>query len=219
MTPTQQNAENAFPTYAKFMEEYNPAQLIVVYADINTIAKSVAVKFPRLKLEDVSIIYSNGKRNAGVDYMDAWLAFLNKLSNLNKQLTETKAVAFMLYKDYKSFYLTDLKIIFEKILRCDYGIFYGSVDAPRIFGAFAAYARERAETYQRIREHIEKERRAYMAPLEEAQWTAIQKRLEGKYTDEKMFWEECRRIYNQEAYPEMVKLSDEIEEDIIKKIQ
>lgn len=217
MTIIQQKTQIAYPTFEKFLDDYKPAQLIVVYADINTISRSIAVISPRLRLEDISVIYSTAKRNAGVDYIENWLNFLNKFSNLNKQLTETKAVAFMIYNKYKFYYLTDLKVIFEKIMQCEYGIFYGSVDAPRILGAFVQYSQEREAAINHLTTYIKSELKAYITPLEMSEQKAISKSLEGKYTDDKQFRDECRRIFSEESYPKLQKLYTEMEEQLYKK--
>lgn len=218
MTPTQQKLELAYPTYAKFLEDFKPAQLMVTYCDINTISKSVGVITPRLSLEDISIIYSNSKLNAGVDYVKNWLDFLNKFSNLNKQLTETGAVAFMIYQDYKYFFLTDLNLIFGKIMRCEYGIFYGSVDAPRILGAFLNYAQERFAISKDVKAKVCKEVDSYMAPLCKSEFDTIANKLKGTCSSDKAYRDECNRLYKLEAVPRLEKIRDEIEEEIIKKI-
>jgi hypothetical protein len=97
-----------------------------------------------MTIEDINIIYPETEINNSVNYIARWLDFLNKFSNINKQLTELNAVAYMIYKDYKFMYLTDLKIIFEKIMRAEYGPFYGSVDAQRILYGFMQYNLERS---------------------------------------------------------------------------
>ena len=218
MTPIQLKTQNAYPTYAKFLEYFSPAQLIVQYDDVNTIAKSVTVINKRITLEDINIIYSDAKTDAGVDFVRKWLDFLNKFSNLNKQLTETKAVAYMIYKDYKYFYLTDLKIVFEKIMRCEYGIFYGSVDAPRILGAFINYSQERSATEKSIQGYVQKEMKAYMDPLHANELKLIEKELDGKYTDENLLRDERRKRYA-EVWPKLQKLYDEMLIDVYKKIE
>jgi len=135
------------------MADFNPAQLLVNYDEINTIEQST-VK-PRMRIADIDIIYQDTKRNAAVDYLVKWLDFLNRFSNINKQLTELNSVAYMIYKDYKELYLSDLKIIFEKIMRAEYGPFYGSVDAQRILYGFMQYNTERKILMQKRRVKLE----------------------------------------------------------------
>jgi len=216
MTPTQQKIIIAYPTYAKFLDDYKPAQLLVTYADINTISKSVAVINPRLMLEDINMAYSTDKLNAGVAYVKSWLDFLNKFSNLNKQLTETESVAFMIYNGHKSFYLTDMKIIFEKIMRCEYGIFYGSVDAPRILGAFTQYAQDREVTLKTINENCTRQVKDYMEPMYKAATLRINPQIEGiNDADEQL--KEKQRLWGIENI-RLNKIRDTFAEETLKKI-
>jgi len=155
LTPTQNQILKKYPTYASFYTDYNPAQLLVNYDEINTIEESISRR--RMRICDIEILYPDEKRNAAVEYIVRWLDFLNKFSNINKQLTELNSVAYMIFKDYKELYLSDLKIIFEKIMRAEYGPFYGSVDAQRILYGFMQYNIERMSLVQKQRIKFENE--------------------------------------------------------------
>lgn len=217
MTPNQQRLQVTYPTYSAFLEDFKPEQLMVTYVNIDTIVKSVLVLTPRLTLEDISIVYSDGKLSAGVDYMKRWLDYMNEFSNLNKKLTETRAVAFKLYNTYKYFYLTDLNLIFDKIMNCEYGIFYGSVDAPRILGAFLQYSHERNATLDNAKICIDSELNAYIRPLEKEEYKTIQRELAKVHSDEKTILAEGTRIWNTESVPKLKKLKDEMELSLYKK--
>jgi len=141
LSQTQLKIRNLYPTYEKFIIDYKPAQLLVTYDEVNTLEQSI--EKDRMSIEDLSKIYPDQKRNYSVEYIVQWLDYLNRFSNINKQLTELNAVAYMIYKDYKKLFLTDFKIVFEKIMRAEYGTFYGSVDAQRILFAFMSYNTER----------------------------------------------------------------------------
>ena len=155
LTKIQLSIFQQYPSFKDFLTDYHPAQLLVNYDEINTLQQSLS-KF-RMRIEDIHIIYSEGIRNASVDYVVKWLDFLNKFSNINKQLTELNSVAYMIYKDYKDFYLSDLKIIFERIMRAEYGPFYGSVDAQRILYGFSQYNQERNMLLQKEKSKFNKE--------------------------------------------------------------
>ena len=217
MTPTQQKIIISYPTYEKFMDNFKPAQLLVTYANITTISRSVAVRVPRLMLEDINDTYSSPKMNAGVSYVKSWLDFLNKFSNLNKQLTETESVAFMIYTGHKRFYLTDMKIIFEKIMRCEYGIFYGSVDAPRILGAFTQYAMERESTLKSINENCTRQVQEFMDPMYKAATLRINPKI-AEIMDEDEKLKEKQRLWAIENI-RLDKIRDDFAEETLKKIQ
>ena len=154
LTPIQLKTRQSYNTYKNFLVDYKPEQLLVLYDDINSIAQSVVCV--RLTVEDVNAVYSYDKFPAGVDYVEKWLDFLNRFSNINKPLVETKAVAYMLYNDYKHFHLADLKVLFKLLMMGEYGSFYGSVDAQRILTAFASYARERDKQLLLLQQSLER---------------------------------------------------------------
>lgn len=153
LTQMQRDILKKYPTYKEFLNNFNPAQLLVNYDEINTIEQSVSKR--RMRIADIDVIYVDVQRNAAVDYLVKWLDFLNRFSNINKQLTELNSVAYMIYKDYKDMYLSDLKIIFEKIMRAEYGPFYGSVDSQRILYGFMQYGIERKILMQKRRVSLE----------------------------------------------------------------
>lgn len=140
-TPIQIQTLEIYPTFDKFTDRLKPANLLTMYDDIKTIEESIAEE--RLTLLDINEIYTDGKSSPGVNYFEKWLTFLQDFLNINNRLTQPTAVAVMLYNNHNQFYLTDLKIIFEKIMRAEYGTFYGSVDAQRIIYSFAQYHTQR----------------------------------------------------------------------------
>ncbi len=148
LTPIQLETIKAYPTFQAFMAEYKPEQLLVNYSDIYTIFQSVSCI--RLTLSDIAKLYDNKIQKAGLKYLSDWLDFVNKLSNINKPLTEISTVAYMIYTRFNHFYLSDLKILFEKLMCGEYGSFYGSVDAQRILTSFYQYDLERKAAIQRI---------------------------------------------------------------------
>lgn len=137
-TEIQLKTRQSYKTYKDFLQDYKPEQLLVLYDDISNLESSVASV--RLTLHDVDKVYSGDKFSAGVNYVELWLDFVNRFSNINKPLIETKAVAYMIFHDYKHFHLADLKVLFKNLMIGEYGSFYGSVDAQRILTAFAQYA-------------------------------------------------------------------------------
>jgi hypothetical protein len=140
LTPLQLKVLSIYPTYQKFMIDFKPIQLLVQYDDVNTIEQSLSNQ--RMTIGDICMIYPTDKTNASVDYIREWLSALNRTLNINKPLTDLDPIAYMLYKDHKYLYLTDFKIIFERIVRGDYGMFYGSVDAQLILKSFVNYTGE-----------------------------------------------------------------------------
>lgn len=142
MTPLQDKTYAQYPSFEAFVKDYSPVELLVIYSQVNTIEDSVTKI--GLTLEDINTMYAKNGSLPGAYYIVLWLQFLNKFSNITKPLTELQAVSVMLYSSYKYFHLADMKVIFEKIMRSEYGTFYGSVDAQRIITSFFQYSVERS---------------------------------------------------------------------------
>jgi hypothetical protein len=105
----------------------------------------------RVSLEDISVLYQQGKTPAGVDYLCKWIENFQHCININKLLGADviPEIAELIYKDNKHFYLSDLCLIYQGLLRREYGSFYGSVDAQTIVSAFALYNVSRYKAYLR----------------------------------------------------------------------
>ena len=142
-TPIQITTFKKFETFKDFILKCDPSNLTRLYDDINTTTESIAEV--RLCIHDIDYLYSQSELHAGVDYMEQWLKYINVFSGINKPLASTYDVAVYLYSKYGHFYLPDLKIIFERIMRKEdhYGPFYGSVDAQVIIAGFHHYHHER----------------------------------------------------------------------------
>lgn len=126
--------------YEDFKREYNPQNLDVIFREFQTIESSVENKGVTLNvLED-----TYGLRDV-LNFVETWLEFINTQLNINKPM-DSKQIIFVSYKiveKFSHFYLTDLKLIGDKILLGEGVRFYGSVDTQAILGAFNDYNKER----------------------------------------------------------------------------
>lgn len=211
LTPIQQQTADLYPTYEQFLTDYNPAQLLAVYDDIKTISKSVLQQ--RVSIADICAIYNTDKFNAGVDYLDKWLQFVNRFSNINKPLTETRTVAYMIYNEFNGFFFSDLKVLFEKLMRGEYGAFYGSVDAQRILTAFTQYGAQRIPEVKRMYAQINIAVNKYIEELRGRAIQEIRNRL-----DEDASEEAVKKEYYA-ALPELDKKAEEYRASYIKKLR
>lgn len=148
----QKDILRQYPDYNRFIQAFSPVQLLVNYDDVNDIVQSVSKT--RITLNELNDMFVD-KENAAVDYIGRWIDYLNKFSNINNKLTEIKAVSYMIFKSYGNFYLSDLKVLFERIMRAEYGVFYNSVDAQRILYAFLQYNTERNAQLQKKRQQFQ----------------------------------------------------------------
>jgi hypothetical protein len=177
MTPTQDNLLKQYPSFEGFLQDLHPDKLLAAFSEIDLIEQSISKK--RVSLEDVNTVYAKERDSPAVTFLHYWLVFLNKFSNINKPLVDTIPIAFMIYKHYKHFYLTDLKLLFEKIMHAEYGTFYGSIDAQRILHSFKQYDLERTRTQNK---EAGKEMQKYQSCMEKIEaeeklkiWTELEK--------------------------------------------
>mgnify|MGYP001339326271 FL=1 len=137
-------------TYSEFLNEFSPKLLDAIMADIRTIDDTIEKeRTTLLQLEE-----SYGLKDA-VDYIDRWLQVLNGTLNIRNPLVETTKIAFKIYDRFSHLYITDLKLVSDKILFGDGVQFYGSVDAQAILKAFGDYNIERkGKIYEKYKKSV-----------------------------------------------------------------
>lgn len=141
----------AIKTWDEFIEFYHPEKLIIQYYKVISIEQSIEQKRTTLReIKDYFGVYKHkvfGESECGILYVYEWLDYLNSISNINKPLPVKNLVqlAMIIYTKYYYLYLSDLKLILEKILEGEYGKFYGSVDAQLILTAFKEYSSKRKQ--------------------------------------------------------------------------
>lgn len=159
MTPTQEKLRKQYPTYDKFKTDVNPGSLLAVFGDINTIEESIKKK--RVTLEDIQITYSDQQEGeAGINYLRDWIQALQRFLNIDvkKKLMEENAVVYMIFKTYKHLYITDLKLIQEKIALAEYGkyaLFYDAMETQKILYSFSRYNCDRLKVLNKEAEKAE----------------------------------------------------------------
>lgn len=127
-------------TYKEFINDFNPCNLDVIFRDFQSIESSIENDGVTLGLLEESY----GLKDA-LNYISSWLKSINSLLNINKPLDDNQiaVVSFKIFEKFSHLYLTDLKLIGDKILLGDGVRFYGSVDTQAILMAFSDYSRER----------------------------------------------------------------------------
>jgi hypothetical protein len=170
----------------------------VQYDDINTIGRSVVKK--RVCISDLDECYNDDRAARGIDYLELWLMFLNKFSNLPKPLLETKAVACMIHNEFRHFYLSDLKVIFNKIMKAEYGNFYhGAIDAQRILFSFSQYNIDRQVTIVNVTKTVQERARKRVLPLQREEFEKIREELKKTVTNEEELKAAANLRYQREA--------------------
>lgn len=86
-----------------------------------------------------------------------WLAYLNSILNLNKPLTDDQIelCAIEVNNEFYGLKISDLTLLFKKIISGQYGEFYESLTIPKVLTFFRQYMEERFETaeQQALRQH------------------------------------------------------------------
>lgn len=127
-------------SYKEFINDFNPSNMDVTFRGFQSIESSIENDGVTLgQLEE-----SYGLKDA-LEYIKSWLKSINSLLNINKPLDDNQiaVVSFKIFEKFSHLYLTDLKLIGDKILLGDGVRFYGSVDTQAILMAFNDYSRER----------------------------------------------------------------------------
>lgn len=184
LSKIQQDVITNFPTYDKFFESLKPAKLKLTYDDIIDIADSIQEL--RMSLYDLHLLYTDGQSfYPGISYLKSWLDYLNTFSGINKPLSATHDLAVYLYSDYKHFYLTDLKVIFDFIMKKEgeYGKFYAAVDSQIIISDFNRYNKVRESILKDQQLKLKKQLDMACEKLYDTARFSVRKEFKEKYGD------------------------------------
>lgn len=74
-----------------------------------------------------------------------WLVYLNDVLNLNKPMTEDQIemCAIEVVNEYYTLKISDLTLLFRRIISGSYGEFYESLSIPKVLSFFRMYFEER----------------------------------------------------------------------------
>jgi hypothetical protein len=80
-------------------------------------------------------------------YISMWLIYLNEVLNLNNPLTEAQIelCAEQIMADYHHLKLSELSLIFKRIVSGECGELYERISMPKIMNIFRQYDQERTE--------------------------------------------------------------------------
>lgn len=80
-------------------------------------------------------------------YISLWLIYLNEVLNLNNPLTEAQIelCAEQIMADYHHLKLSELSLIFKRIVSGECGELYERISMPKVMSIFRKYDQERTE--------------------------------------------------------------------------
>ena len=123
-----------------YIEKYSPKEMYRSFSEIKTIKDAISNKSDGLSLI---------KKKFGTKFTEALLKVhlihLNEMSNAKNPLTENmiEYTANEILSIYWFFTMSDIYLIFRKILNGEYGEFYGSISPVNILSCFLKYAEDR----------------------------------------------------------------------------
>ena len=128
----------------KLLKKYNPAkQLLNMSKTIKTIEQAIDCK----ETDTINSIVKQQSQKFTEGLLVLWLTHLNELLDLKRPMTDQQidyATVFII-NDYGTLKFSDLSLIFNQILKGEYGSFYESLGIDKIMKIFSDYFEQRCE--------------------------------------------------------------------------
>ena len=149
-----QQQPTAIISSEKFLMVYAPANCMKYSYKVATLGEAINLSSPYI---------NQIKREQGEPFCEKfimlWLVYLNEMLNLNKPMTESqiRLCSAQLLAEYGYLKITELTLIFKRVLSGEYGEFYERLGIDKLLKFFREYDKERFEFIdeQRQREHAE----------------------------------------------------------------
>ena len=126
----------------EFLRVYSPNNCLMHSSSL----KGVSDALSRQTLSLVQI--KKGKGEVFLrSYISMWLIYLNEVLNLNNPLTEAQIelCAEQIMADYHHLKLSELSLIFKRIVSGECGELYERISMPKVMSIFRQYDQERTE--------------------------------------------------------------------------
>ncbi len=124
----------------KLLKLYNPSNCIENSNKLKTIEDAIGSKAPSIG----ALQRDNGKKfTQGL--VNVWLIYLNEMLNLNKPMSESqvKLCSGMILDEFYALKISDLTILFKRIISGEYGEFYERLSIDKVMSFFRKYFNER----------------------------------------------------------------------------
>ena len=140
------------------LEKYSPKNCIAHAGKLATIEDAISSKGPSI---------ASFQREHGRQFTEGlvtfWLLYLNKILNLNKPMSEEQInlCSGMVVEEFYMLKVSDLTLLFKRIISGQYGEFYERLSIDKILTFFRAYLEERFELAESnsIRNHNEENKK------------------------------------------------------------
>lgn len=124
-------------------------ELLIVYSPKNCLKHSGKVKTVEMAITMNAPTIGTFQREKGRNFTEGllmgWLVYLNDILNLNKPMTEDQIemCAIEIVNEYYALKVSDLTLLFKRIISGSYGEFYESLSIPKVLSFFREYFEER----------------------------------------------------------------------------
>ena len=126
----------------KFLETYSPQVWMVKSSKLVSVSDAMNSKSQSLgKIQREQ----SGEFSEGIIKM--WLLYLNKILNLNKPMSDEqiKLAAVLICEEFYMLKMSDLSLLFKRIISGQYGEFYERLSIDKVLTFFRNYLEERFE--------------------------------------------------------------------------
>ena len=124
------------------MDTYSPNQCLLKLNDIISVEDAI-----NSDMHSIGSIQREESKKFTRGLIIAWLVYLNKMLNLNKSMSEgqIKLAASLICEDFYMLKISDLTLMFRRIISGQYGEFFERLSIDKILTFFRKYREERFE--------------------------------------------------------------------------
>ena len=124
------------------MDTYSPSQCLLKLNDIISVEDAI-----NSDMHSIGRLQREESKKFTRGLVIVWLAYLNKMLNLNKSMSETqiKLASSLICEDFYMLKMSDLTLIFRRIISGQYGEFFERLSIDKVLTFFREYREERFE--------------------------------------------------------------------------
>lgn len=141
-----------YPTEIEFASAFNLDCCLEKYSDIKTIEQ--ALKSGKIKLIELVSSYSE---QSILLWIQAWLVSLSGYMNFSINESQAKNTSMFILEDCYMLNLSEFTLMFKKIIRGNYGIFYSQFNGQVIVSACKQYRQQRGDIISKMTEEERRE--------------------------------------------------------------
>jgi hypothetical protein len=136
-----------YPTKIDFASNFNLDNCLEKYSDLKTIEQ--ALKSGKIKLIELTSCY---EEKTILFWIQAWLVSLSVYMNFSINESQAKNTAIFILEDCYMLNLAEFTLLFKKIIRGNYGVFYSKFNGQIIISACKQYIQQRGMILSKMSE-------------------------------------------------------------------